>query len=155
MKPFSLSKSYVPKSNGVFEKKEVSMSKNSRTHYYLYAKRAYQKKNIWDDLRIIQAKYTGSSSPLHVSKSDIMQVVTRIAMDEMERQGKMNPHSMQMLLNAILKRQQNAPSVHGDEMSTPEAILRECLAVLLMAPVKGLNLGEPDSNILPVNKGGE
>ena len=129
--------------------------KNSDSHIYLYAKHHYKRGDIVEDLQKILSKR--SALPVEcITKEDIILVLSSIVYPEIN-----SKYRFRDLLNDILPK--NAWIVGGsskiEENKDIELnIIRKFLSIIAHTTIIGENgkrlieLDEPDSNILPLNK---
>ena len=106
---------------------------NPKTHIYLYAKHWYKSTDVESDLRKIMSDYTGLNEK-YITTQDIQQVLYSETFSHL---SKKNEFANREFVFDVARR----------------GIILACLSVLLVAEVESLNLGKPDSSILPLQEG--
>jgi hypothetical protein len=119
---------------------------NSHTHYYLYAKGHYEKNDLWDDLKAIQAAWCGIEAE-YIDESDISNVLLPLVFKHIKEGG--NPEFMFI---DFINRLDEHNACGAPDRPFPERLIQDCLSVLRYVTAEGLNLGEADPNILPLSK---
>lgn len=116
---------------------------NPNTHFYLYAKNHYKKQEIIQDLMLITANYAGIPNDL-VRPSDVVTVLSGVVRQEIERGEIKEGMTLENVVEQIVS--------NNSKDDIYQNVCKALLTVLALARIKGLDLGEPDPNILPINK---
>lgn len=128
----------------------VTESTNAFTHFYLYAKGHYQRSDTISDLR----KVMGHSYSLHnegVTIGNLLDALLPLAFEEMQRDGDWD-YNLVSFFHDLHPDNTFQVLSQGDASGMPYAyrLIEVCLSRLRLARVAGLNLGEPDGDILPL-----
>lgn len=122
---------------------------NPNTHIYLYAKGHYVKTDIVKDLKKIIGKRCGIVHTC-VSLENVLSILLNIAYDCLEKNGHMKHLFVEFMKNMYTT---NLWKIGAkNTVCMEEIILYNCLSQIAMVEVIGLDLGEPDSNLLPLTK---
>lgn len=121
---------------------------NWNTHFYLYAKGHYQESDVIEDLKKILSNR--SAIPLqYVQPRDVARTLLEIAWKHIAESGNPEYHFIEFIsrLNPI--------NIFGKECWSGgegfwKVLLEDCLSVLRMTKVAGLDLGEADPTVLPL-----
>ena len=126
-------------------------------HVYLYAKHHYKRANRIEDLRVILSKRSWVDVKF-ISANDVINCLLGITWIEINRSG--NP-AMQFgeFVKHILPENRWQVNNNKEELEDLDlAIVSACLSILSLSIVKDdegntlIELGEPDSSILPLRK---
>lgn len=108
---------------------------NSLSHFILYSKGWYKRGDLMDDMKTLMSEYTGIRKE-YISESDLFCVLTEATFDYIVISG-----------NPLLEFQ------HYTKNLKERGWISACLSVLSQARVSGMNICEPDPNILPLYDG--
>lgn len=128
---------------------------NWNTHFYLYAKGHYQEIDLIEDLKKIFAKR--SMVPLECCQPrDVARALLELSWKHIAESGNPEYHFIEFISRL------NPVDIFGKECWSGGAafwkvLLEDCLSVLRLTKVAGLDLGEADPEVLPLkspaNKG--
>ena len=125
-------------------------------HVYLYAKEHYKHNDLLKDLSIILAERSWMPRDHYYGAAHIANTLTDLVFEEINRSG--NPkHFFAEFINNIAP--ENVWKVGGQECNDHHVkVILACLSILSLSQVKDdegntlIELGEPDSSILPLAK---
>ena len=133
----------------------------SERHIYLYAKRWYKITDIISDLQIIIGEYC-ALDPKYVNKANIVSVLTDLAIRQILAKSDEDGICREIVDLIWDLHPENRWKVGGDKYESFElGVVRKCLSILRLAsrkeiaaasPLSSDDLGEPDSNLLPLKK---
>lgn len=137
------------------------------SHYYLYAKHHYQRRNLIEDLKKIHGRAYGYDAK-HVIEGDIVQVLLSLVWEHyMGANHTEHPNGYSAFLQFVVDCSPYDNWKVGGGGSTPigeksyeyyEAVIRKCLSMLCFVKVLDenkvvvLQLEKPDPTLLPLNK---
>lgn len=118
-------------------------SLDNNRHFYLYAKYHYQETNLFEDLKIVLAHYCGTDKK-YLRDRDIIGKLSELA----------STHLNVSIFRTFIDNIWCPPYTENTKISIEEALCRELLRILRLRTISEISfeLGNPDSNILPLSK---
>ena len=117
----------------------TDLTKNSYSHYYLYAKGWYEKSSDQlYDLRVVTSEYTGMKM-VHITPGNVCTVLMGAVSQSIEY----SEFKGKTIFRAFVYRML-------DEKKSIDGFIRASLEQLMRTKGKNLNLDKPSDNILPL-----
>lgn len=121
---------------------------NLNTHIYLYAKGHYECGDMISDLKEILS-HRSNIAPRYVSSEDIINALTKLVYYHLRDSGNTERFFVDFI-GGLMPRNLWKLTPEKD-VSFEDVIILNCLSVLRMVDVDGLNLGDADADILPLS----